>query len=96
MQQLSTFGPSAGTKFGFRNIAKMGKQRRNLIVPINKSYFRRQALLLRRMVRLAKDPIVADRLSEMVRSYEVKGRDGPDEGPPVQNAEGDKAHGQKN
>jgi hypothetical protein len=96
MQQLFTFVPSAGTKFGFQNIANTGKQRGNLFVSINKSYFRRQAPLLRRMVRLAQDPIVADRLSEMVRAYEMKGNDGPEEAPPVLDAKGDKDHGQKN
>ena len=65
------------------------------VVPIDKSYFRRQAPLLRRMVRLAQNPVVADRLSEMVREYEMKANEGPDE-PLVQAAKGDKDDGQKN
>ena len=65
------------------------------VVPIDKSYFRRQAPLLRRMVRLTRNPVVADRLSEMVREYEMKANDGPDE-PPAQAAKGDKDDGQKN
>lgn len=66
---------------------------------INKSYFRRQAPLLRMMIRLAQDPVVADRLSEMVRDYEMKANDGPEELAPehnVEGAKGDKDHGQKN
>ena len=66
------------------------------VVPIDKSYFQRQAPLLRRMVRLTQNPVVADRLSEMVREYEMKANEGPDEPPPVQAAKGDKDDGQKN
>ncbi|MBV8792629.1 MAG: hypothetical protein JO237_11340 [Pseudolabrys sp.] len=69
-------------------------------MPIDKSYFRRQAPLLRRMVRLTQNPVVADRLSEMVREYEMKANEGPDESPAQaakgDNDEGDKGDGQKN
>ena len=65
------------------------------VVPIDKSYFRRQAPLLRRMVRLAQNPVVADRLSEMVREYEMKANESTNE-PPMQAAKGDKDDGQKN
>lgn len=64
-------------------------------MPINKSYFRQQVPLLRRMVRLTQNPVVAVRLSEMVRDYEMKANDGPDE-PPAQAAKGDKDDGQTN
>jgi len=47
------------------------------------------------MVRLTRNPVVADRLSEMVREYEMKANEGPDE-PPEQAAKGDKDDGQKN
>ena len=63
---------------------------------INKSYFRRQAPLLRRIFSLTKDPVVADRLSEMVKEYEMKASDGPEQPPPVQTAKGDKDDGQEN
>ena len=63
---------------------------------INKSYFRRQVPLLRRMLGLTQNPIVANRLSEMARNYEMKAIEDPEELPSAQNAEGDKDHGQKN
>ena len=41
-------------------------------MPIDKSYFQRQAPLLRKMVRLTRNIFVADRLNEMAREYEMK------------------------
>ncbi len=66
------------------------------VVAIDKSYFRRQAPLLRRMILLTQNPVVADRLSEMVREYELKANEGQDEPPPAEAAKGDKDDGQKN
>ncbi len=64
---------------------------------INKSYFRRQAPLLRRMFWLTHDPLVADRLSEMARNYEQKASDGStDELPAAPQPNGDKDPGPKN
>lgn len=51
-------------------------------MPIDKSYFQRQAPLLRKMVRLTRNVFVADRLSEMARDYEMKAGEGADELPP--------------
>jgi hypothetical protein len=51
-------------------------------VPIDKSYFQRQAPLLRKMIRLTQNILVADRLSEMARDYEMKASEGADKLPP--------------
>ena len=42
---------------------------------IGRDYFRRQATTLRKMVRVAKDPMVADRLSDMACEFEERARD---------------------
>jgi hypothetical protein len=51
-------------------------------VAIDKGYFQRQAPLLRKMVRLTRNILVADRLSEMAREYEMKASEAADELPP--------------
>ena len=43
---------------------------------IGKDYFKRQATTLRKMVRVAKDPTVADRLNDMAREFEQRAKDG--------------------
>ena len=43
---------------------------------IGKDYFKRQATTLRKMVKVAKDPVVADRLSDMAYDFEERARDG--------------------
>jgi hypothetical protein len=43
---------------------------------IGKDYFKRQATTLRKMVKVAKDPVVADRLSDMAHEFEERARDG--------------------
>jgi hypothetical protein len=77
-------------------ILQPGETGSGIIVSISKSYFRRQAPLLRRMLRLAQDPIVADRLSEMARDYEMKAGGDPEEPPAALNAKDDNDHGQTN
>jgi hypothetical protein len=42
---------------------------------IGREYFRRQATTLRKMVKVAKDPVVADRLSDMALDFEERARD---------------------
>lgn len=42
---------------------------------IGRDYFKRQATTLRKMVRVAKDPVVADRLSDMAHDFEERARD---------------------
>ena len=51
-------------------------------MPIDKSYFQRQAPLLRKMVRLTRNIFVADRLNEMARDYEMKASEGAEPLPP--------------
>lgn len=41
-------------------------------VMIGRDYFRRQAKTLRKMVRVAHDPVVADRLTEMAEDFETR------------------------
>ena len=48
-------------------------------VMIGKDYFRRQAKTLRKMVKVAQDPVVADRLCEMADDFESRAGGGPDE-----------------
>ena len=48
-------------------------------VMIDRDYFRRQAKTLRKMVKVAQDPVVADRLSEMADDFESRAGVGPDE-----------------
>jgi hypothetical protein len=43
---------------------------------IGKDYFKRQATTLRKMVKVAKDPMVADRLRDMAYEFEERARDG--------------------
>ena len=42
---------------------------------IGRDYFRRQATTLRKMVKVAQDPVVADRLSGMACDFEERARD---------------------
>jgi hypothetical protein len=46
---------------------------------IGKDYFKRQAKTLRKMVKVAQDPMVADRLCEMAEDFESRAGVGPDE-----------------
>ncbi len=62
---------------------------------INKDYFRRQAPLLRKMVRLTGNPVVADHLKEMARKYESEANDNPDQSLPP-HGESDQGHGTEN
>jgi hypothetical protein len=48
-------------------------------VMIGRDYFRRQAKTLRKMVKVAQDPVVADRLCEMADDFESRAGTGPDE-----------------
>jgi hypothetical protein len=41
-------------------------------VMIGRDYFRRQAKTLRKMVKVAQDPVVADRLCEMAEDFEMR------------------------
>ena len=66
-------------------------------VMIGRDYFKRQAKTLRKMVKVAQDPMVADRLREMAAEFESRAGGGPDEpehhlqAPSV--ARGDRGHG---
>ena len=44
---------------------------------INKDYFKRQAKTLRKMVKVAQDRTVAERLSEMADEFDAKADGGP-------------------
>jgi hypothetical protein len=46
---------------------------------IGKDYFKRQAKTLRKMVKVAQDPVVADRLGEMADDFEARADAGRDE-----------------
>jgi hypothetical protein len=48
-------------------------------VMIGKDYFKRQAKTLRKMVKVAQDPVVADRLCEMAEEFESRADMGRDE-----------------
>lgn len=48
-------------------------------VMIGRDYFRRQAKTLRKMVKVAQDPVVADRLCEMADDFESRAGVGSDE-----------------
>lgn len=48
-------------------------------VMIGKDYFKRQAKTLRKMVKVAQDPVVADRLCEMADEFEARADMGRDE-----------------
>jgi hypothetical protein len=48
-------------------------------VMIGKDYFKRQAKTLRKMVKVAHDPVVADRLCEMADEFESRADSGIDE-----------------
>jgi hypothetical protein len=45
-------------------------------VMIDRDYFRRQARTLRKMVKVAQDRTVADRLSDMANDFEERAKDG--------------------
>lgn len=45
-------------------------------VMIDKNYFRRQARTLRKMVKVAQDKTVADRLSDMAADFEARAMEG--------------------
>jgi hypothetical protein len=49
---------------------------------IGRDYFKRQATTLRKMVKVAKDPVVADRLIDMAHDFEERARDGALDVPP--------------
>lgn len=42
---------------------------------IGRDYFKRQARTLRKMVKVARDPVVADRLGEMADEFEARAND---------------------
>jgi hypothetical protein len=44
-------------------------------VMIGRDYFKRQAKTLRKMVKVAQDPVVADRLCEMADEFESRADD---------------------
>jgi hypothetical protein len=46
---------------------------------IAKDYFKRQATTLRKMVRVTRNPTIADRLSFMAEDFEHRSADGTDE-----------------
>jgi len=46
---------------------------------MGRDYFKRQAKTLRKMVKVAQDPMVADRLCEMADEFESRAGAGPDE-----------------
>jgi hypothetical protein len=48
-------------------------------VMIGRDYFKRQAKTLRKMVKVAQDPVVADRLCEMADEFESRANIGSDE-----------------
>jgi pyoverdine/dityrosine biosynthesis protein Dit1 len=48
-------------------------------VMIGKDYFKRQAKTLRKMVKVAQDPVVAERLCEMADEFESRADTGHDE-----------------
>jgi hypothetical protein len=48
-------------------------------VMIGKDYFKRQAKTLRKMVKVAQDPVVAERLCEMADEFESRADTGVDE-----------------
>ncbi|MDQ8729490.1 hypothetical protein [Bradyrhizobium sp. LHD-71] len=64
---------------------------------IDKDYFRRQAKTLRKMVKVAQDRTVADRLSEMAADFEERAKDRSDDlprfRPTLLEADGDEGHG---
>ena len=63
-------------------------------VMIGRDYFRRQAKTLRKMVKVAQDPVVADRLCEMADEFESRAGVGPDEfEDPIHMTRGDQGHG---
>jgi hypothetical protein len=65
-------------------------------VAIDKSYFQRQAPLLRKMVRLTRNVLIADRLSEMARDYEMKANEEPEQPPQALTTKGDGDDGKTN
>ena len=64
-------------------------------VMIGKDYFKRQAKTLRKMVKVAQDPVVAERLCEMADEFESRADTGLDERMcfPERAASGDEGHG---
>jgi len=65
---------------------------------IDKNYFKRQATTLRKMVKVAKDPTVADRLSDMACEFEERADDrraafDPQRRVSNRGADGDEGHG---
>jgi len=65
-------------------------------VMIGKDYFKRQAKTLRKMVKVAQDPVVAERLCEMADDFESRADTGLDErrmGFAERAARGDEGHG---
>jgi hypothetical protein len=64
---------------------------------IDKDYFKRQAKTLRKMVKVAQDLTVAERLSEMADEFDAKASDGSGAGDRrivvMRGASGDEGHG---
>jgi hypothetical protein len=65
---------------------------------IDRDYFKRQARTLRKMVRVAQDRTVADRLSDMADDFEARANDGSARlehgcGPPWRGADRDEGPG---
>jgi hypothetical protein len=64
---------------------------------IDKDYFKRQAKTLRKMVKVAQDLTVAERLSEMADEFDAKANDGSGAGDRrivvMRGASGDEGHG---
>ncbi len=65
---------------------------------IDKDYFKRQARTLRKMVRVAQDRTVADRLSDMADDFDARANDGSARlehgyGPPWRGADRDEGPG---
>lgn len=48
-------------------------------VMIGRDYFKRQAKTLRKMVKVARDPVIADRLCEMADEFESRADGGRDD-----------------
>lgn len=65
---------------------------------IDKDYFRRQARTLRKMVKVAQDRTVADRLSDMADDFDERAKERPGTRDPrfsllTRGADGDGGHG---
>src|SRR5262245_48775260 len=72
---------SCGTKFHRKRQCRIRATRGESMVPvmIGRDYFKRQAKTLRKMVKVAQHPMVADRLCEMADEFESRAGAEPDE-----------------